>query len=79
MGIVKVTDVYFQEGNSYKEIANEAFNNTNEKSALSPSPLYNMVLKSVYLPNSIEIIGEYAFASQNKLEFLNIANKVELP
>lgn len=79
VGIVKVTDVYFQEGNSYKEIANEAFNNTNEKSVLNPSPLYDMALKSVYLPNSIEIIGEYAFTSQNKLEFINIANKVELP
>lgn len=72
----KITDIYFEESNSYKSVAERSFCigyvfGTDTESSSQSTMITNMKLTNIYLPNSIESIKRQAFCGLYSLKYLN--------
>lgn len=72
-GITKVKEIYFEEGSLCNKIESEAFDNTNRSTAYNnPILTKNIQLVGIYLPNTINNIGEYAFSGLTELQYIDL-------
>ena len=81
--MINITDMYFEEGNQYKFVQDYAFNigmiKGTDREVVEENIIHNMQLKHIYLPNTIEIIGKFAFSGLYSLEYLDLQHQGKMP